>query len=65
MPAKQPMPKPIESSDAKGRFWRTPEQRDTISAEGRKWQEDNAESIASMNEWVDKNGLPLAKNRVW
>jgi len=65
MPAKQPVPTPAEPADEKGRFWQPPEKRNVISEEGRKWQEENAEAIASMNEWVEKNGLPLAKYRVW
>jgi hypothetical protein len=36
-----------------------------ISAEGRKWLEENAEAIKSMNEWVEKNGLPLEKYRMF
>jgi len=30
-----------------------------------KWLEDNAEAIKSINEWVDKNGLPLEKYRMF
>lgn len=29
----------------------------------RKWQEENREAIQDWNEWVDRNGLPLAKYR--
>ena len=29
------------------------------------WREENREAIASMNDYIDKNGLPLAKYRVW
>jgi hypothetical protein len=65
MRAKQPVPAPTEPTNDKGRFWQPPEKRNVISEEGRKWQEENAEAIASMNEWVEKNGLPLAKYRVW
>ena len=65
MPAKQPVPTPAEPTEQKGHFWQPPEKRHVISEEGRKWQEENAEAIASMNEWVEKNGLPLAKYRVW
>lgn len=43
-------------------FWQPEEQR-SISEAGRKWQEENAEAIKSINEWVEKNGLPLAKYR--
>ncbi len=44
-------------------FWQPEEQRSGISEAGRKWQEENAEAIKSINEWVEKNGLPLAKYR--
>jgi len=37
--------------------------RPDISAAGRKWLEENAEAIKSINEWVEKNGLPLDKYR--
>lgn len=37
----------------------------SISAEGRKWLEENAEAIKSINEWVEKNGLPLEKYRMF
>lgn len=30
-----------------------------------RWRRENAEAIASSNEWVEKNGLPLAKYRVF
>jgi post-segregation antitoxin (ccd killing protein) len=44
-------------------FWQPLEERAGISDEGRKWLEENAEAIKSLNEWVAKNGLPLAKYR--
>ena len=59
MPAKQPVPKPTETPDSKGRFWQPPEQRNTISAEGRKWQEENAEAAEAWEKWVETNGVPL------
>jgi hypothetical protein len=34
-----------------------------ISEEARKWQEENAHAIRSWNDWVEKNGLPLAEYR--
>ncbi len=38
--------------------------RKAVSAEkGRRWKEENAEAIQSMNEWVEKNGIPLAQFR--
>lgn len=30
-----------------------------------RWRRENAEAIASSNEWVEKNGLPLAKYRAF
>lgn len=51
--------------EPRGRFWQPPEQRNAISEEGRKWLEENAEAIKSMNEWVEINGLPLAKYRTF
>lgn len=30
---------------------------------GRRWKEDNAEAIRSYNEWIEKNGVPLARYR--
>lgn len=29
----------------------------------RTWLEENAEAIKSWNEWIEKNGLPLARHR--
>lgn len=29
----------------------------------RQWREENAESIRSYNEWIKRNGIPLAKYR--
>jgi hypothetical protein len=54
---------PDDDIQPRGRFWQPPGQRDRLSEEGRKWAEENAEAIKSMNEWVKKNGLPLAKYR--
>jgi len=31
----------------------------------RRWQEENKETIASWNEWVEHNGVPLAKFRMF
>ena len=31
--------------------------------EARKWREENRDAIASSNDYVDRNGLPLAKFR--
>jgi antitoxin CcdA len=36
---------------------------ETREARRRKWVEENWESIQGWNEWVEKNGLPLAKYR--
>ena len=32
-----------------------------VQEKSRRWQEENAEAIASANAWVEKNGLPLAR----
>lgn len=31
----------------------------------RLWQEENAEAIQDSNTWVDRNGLPLSKYRLF
>jgi antitoxin CcdA len=31
----------------------------------RRWQEDNKETIASWNDWIERNGVPLAKYRMF
>ena len=49
-------------------FSRTCEQalREAIKAEeGRRWAEANADFIKNTNEWVEKNGLPLAEYRMF
>ena len=40
-------------------------ERGEISAEGKKWLEENAEAIESFNRWVDQHELPLAKYRLF
>ena len=35
------------------------------AARARRWLDENAEAIKSMNEWVEKNGLPLDKYRAF
>jgi hypothetical protein len=44
-------------------FWQPPEERDRVTDEMRRWQEENAEAIKAWNEYIDKNGLPLEKYR--
>lgn len=40
--------------------------RDATKAErSRRWQEENREAIEANNVWVEKNGLPLAKYRMF
>ncbi|MEP9358866.1 type II toxin-antitoxin system CcdA family antitoxin [Sphingomonas sp. KR3-1] len=40
--------------------------RDAAKAErDRKWAEDNRERIEAWNDWTEKNGLPLAKYRLF
>lgn len=36
---------------------------ETREASKRQWIEENREAIQSSNEWVAKNGLPLARHR--
>ena len=31
----------------------------------RRWRDENRDTIAAMNAWVEKNGLPLEKLRCW
>ncbi len=31
----------------------------------RRWREENAEAIASANAWIEENGLPLARYRMF
>ena len=49
-------------------FSRTCEQalREAIKAEeGRRWADENAEFIRNTNDWVEKNGHPLAEHRMF
>lgn len=40
--------------------------KDAIRAErGRRWQEENREAMDGWNRWVEKNGLPLEKYRLF
>lgn len=32
-------------------------------ARAARWQEENAAALASSNDWVERNGLPLASHR--
>ena len=34
-------------------------------ARAERWKRENAEAIEDWNHWVDKNGLPLAKYRMF
>lgn len=34
-------------------------------AKGEAWKRENAESLKAWNEWVEKNGLPLEKYRMF
>jgi DNA-binding PadR family transcriptional regulator len=45
-------------------FWQPPDKRNATSEEGKRWREENAEAIRSINEWVEENGLPLDPYRV-
>ncbi|MEL6792401.1 MAG: type II toxin-antitoxin system CcdA family antitoxin [Pseudomonadota bacterium] len=35
------------------------------TAKAEQWKRENAEAIKASNEWVEKNGLPLAKYRMF
>ncbi len=37
----------------------------TKAEQGRRWQEENREALAGWSRWVEKNGLPLAKYRLF
>jgi hypothetical protein len=63
MASKQKTTSPEEAGH--GHFWQEPEKRAALSEEARKWQEENAEAIKSTNEWIERNGLPLAKYRAF
>ena len=39
--------------------------RAVSSAKADAWKRENAEAIRSSNEWVEKNGLPLEKYRMF
>ena len=56
---------PEATPESRRRLWQESMGRTGLSEEGRKWREENAEAIKSMNEWVEKNGLPLAKYRMF
>lgn len=34
-------------------------------ARGERWLAENFEALASSNEWVERNGLPLARHRLF
>lgn len=52
---------------AEGGIRRSINEMDTIESSTRRvaWQAENAEAIRSSNEYVRKNGLPLAKYRLF
>lgn len=52
-----------KAEEDKGRFWQPPEKRGQISAEAKKWLEENAEAIQQWNDWAEKNELPLDEYR--
>ena len=45
-------------------FWQPPDKRTVLTEKGKRWQEENAEAIQSINNWVETNGLPLDRYRV-
>ncbi len=44
-------------------LWRSPESREKVSEEAKRWLEENAEAFKGWNDYIEKNGLPLAKYR--
>ena len=56
------MPQPIQNPDERRPGLNT---RDTEneSDETRRFKRENAEAFASLNAWVEENGLPLARHR--
>jgi antitoxin CcdA len=40
-------------------------EREVRQSRADKWREENREAIESSNAWVEKNGLPLAKHRLF
>jgi hypothetical protein len=59
-PSRQPKP---DTTDAGSDATRRPPQELTPAA--KQWLEENAEAIKSINEWVEKHGLPLEKYRLF
>lgn len=58
-------PKKDRPSEHKPSLWQPPERREQMSEEAKRWREENADAIKAWNEWVEKNGLPLAKYRMF
>lgn len=56
---------PEATPESRRRLWQGSIERTGLSEEGRKWREENAEAIKAWNAWVDENGLPLEKYRMF
>lgn len=44
-------------------LWRPEGERERVTEEAKRWLEENADAFKSWNDYIDKNGLPLAKYR--
>ena len=60
----KPSPRPTERAPD-GELPLKRYERHVLTDLDRQWQKDNAELIKGWNDWVDKNGLPLDKYRVF
>lgn len=57
------MAEPAKPNPKPKTFWRPPEERDRIPAEAPPWTKEDEEAAKSWSDWVEKNGLPLARYR--
>jgi hypothetical protein len=58
-------PEPVRNrTDAVESRKRRPRPSRMAAEDVKRWQEENAEAIRSINDWVEKNGLPLDPYRV-
>ena len=56
---------PDAAAESRRRLRQESMERTGLSEEGRKWREENAEAISAWNAWVEENGLPLEKYRMF
>lgn len=58
-------PQPVLPKDSSEHADRAISRAERATAmDARRWQDENAEAIRSINDWVEKNGLPLDRYRV-